>query len=197
MKLDKLISFIYIAPLSLNYCKRECIAYRNENCKQGTDFLSNTKEDNFEMLSGVHVWCSSKRLCTFNRVICNNLYCFIINLYKIIQFQMVIIFALNKILAFACFHRVFIILLCFLFPLSEQGNAGLEKFFRYATSLDRIPALGLSRKVEVEFSTNRNPAFFAETCNMVLKVPTVHECFENFQEKFIQACENYIGYGSI
>ena len=72
-----------------------------------------------------------------------------------------------------------------------------RSFFRYATSLNTIPPLGLSRKVEVEFSINRNPAFFAETCNMVLKVQTVHQCFEDFQEKFLQACENYIGYGSI
>lgn len=71
------------------------------------------------------------------------------------------------------------------------------KLFHYATSLDRIPTLGLSRKVEVEFSINRNPAFFAETCSMVLKAPTVHECFEDFQEKFLQACKNYIGHGSI
>ena len=82
-----------------------------------------------------------------------------------------------------------------MFCLSEQGHAGLEKFFHCAISLDRIPRL--SRKVEVEFSINRNPAFFAETCNMVLKVQTVHQCFEDFQEKFLQACENYIGYGSI
>ena len=60
-----------------------------------------------------------------------------------------------------------------MFCLSEQGHAGLEKFFCYAISLDRIPPLGLSRKVEVEFSINRNPASFAETCNMVSKVPTV------------------------
>ena len=58
-----------------------------------------------------------------------------------------------------------------MFCLSEQGHAGLEKFFHCAISLDRIPRL--SRKVEVEFSINRNPAFFAETCNMVSKVPTV------------------------
>ena len=85
----------------------------------------------------------------------------------------------------------------FLFPLSEQGSAGLEKFFRYMTSLDKVPPLGLSRKVEVEFSNNSNQVFFAETCSMVLKVPTVHKSFEDFQEKFLEACENYIGYGSI
>ena len=85
----------------------------------------------------------------------------------------------------------------FMFPLSEQGSAGLEKFFRYVTSLDKVPPLGLSRKVEVGFSNNSNQAFFAETCSMVLKVPTVHKSFEDFQEKFLEACENYIGYGSI
>ena len=81
----------------------------------------------------------------------------------------------------------------FMFPLSEQGSAGLEKFFR----LDKVPPLGLNRKVEVELSNNSNQVFFAETCSMVLKVPTVHKSFEDFQEKFLEACENYIGYGSI
>lgn len=85
----------------------------------------------------------------------------------------------------------------FMFPLSEQGSAGLDKFFRYVTSLDKVPPLGLSRKVEVEFSNNSNQAFFAETCSMVLKVPTVHKSFEDFQEKLLEACKNYIGYGSI
>ena len=85
-----------------------------------------------------------------------------------------------------------------MFPLSEEGSAGLEKFFRSVTSMDKVPPLGLSRKVEVEFFNNSNRAFFAETCcSMVLKVPTVHRHFEDFQEKFLEACENYVGYGSI
>ena len=80
---------------------------------------------------------------------------------------------------------------------SEQGSAGLEKFFRFTTSLDKIPPLGLSRKVEVEFSNNSNTTFFAETCSCVLKMPTVHGYFEDFQERFLGACNNYLGYGSI
>ena len=85
--------------------------------------------------------------------------------------------------------------LCFLFQNKEVLD--WKSFFRYVTSLDKVPPLDLSRKVEVEFSNNSNQAFFAETCSMVLKVPTVHKSFEDFQEKFLEACENYIGYGSI
>lgn len=57
------------------------------------------------------------------------------------------------------------------------------------TSLDKVPPLGLSRKVEVEFSNNSNQAFFAETCSMVLKVPTLHGSLEVFQETFLEVCD--------
>ena len=59
MKLNNFISYICIAPLSLN-CKRECTADRKVNCKQGSNFLSITKGDNFKLLSWVHVSCSGK-----------------------------------------------------------------------------------------------------------------------------------------
>lgn len=65
------------------------------------------------------------------------------------------------------------------------------------TSLDRIPPLALKREIEVEFSISSNPTFFAETCGFVLRVPTVHETFETFEDKFLEATENYLGYGSI
>lgn len=80
---------------------------------------------------------------------------------------------------------------------SEQGNIGLSKFLHFMTSLGRIPPLGLKRKIEVEFSNSTSPTFFAETCGFVLRVPTVHETFETFQEKFLEATENYLGYGCI
>ena len=80
---------------------------------------------------------------------------------------------------------------------SEQGSTGLSKFLHFMTSLDRIPPLGLKRKVEVEFSISTNPTFFAETCGFVLRVPTVHETFQRFEDKFLETTENYLGYGSI
>lgn len=70
---------------------------------------------------------------------------------------------------------------------SEQGNIGLSKFLHFMTSLGRIPPLGLKRKIEVEFSNSTSPTFFAETCGFVLRVPTVHETFETFQEKFFRS----------
>ena len=74
-----------------------------------------------------------------------------------------------------------------------------KSFFRYTMSLDKIPPLGLSRKVEVEFSKNSNTTFFAESCSYVLKVPNVHGCFEDFQ--FLRSLQQLSygsnGYGSI
>lgn len=91
------------------------------------------------------------------------------------------------------------VLLCvFLFYcVLEQGSIGPSKFLHFMTSLDRIPPLGLKRKIEVEFSINTNPTFFAETCGFVLRVPTVHETFEAFEDKLLEATENYLGYDSI
>ena len=65
------------------------------------------------------------------------------------------------------------------------------------TSRDRIPPLGLERKIEVEFYDNSNPTFFADTCSYVLKVPTVHTTIEEFQVKLFDASDNYLGHGSV
>ena len=73
----------------------------------------------------------------------------------------------------------------------------MAKFLHFMTSLDKIPPLGIKSKIEVEFSDSCNPTFFAETCAYVLRVPTVHTIFENFQAKFLEASENYLGYASV
>ena len=96
------------------------------------------------------------------------------------------LFKYNSSLCFSLFYCV-----------SEQGSIGLSKFLHFMTSLDRIPPLGLKRKIEVEFATSTNPTFFAETCGFVLRVPTVHKTFESFEDKFLEATENYLGYGSV
>ena len=80
---------------------------------------------------------------------------------------------------------------------SERGSAGLVKPLHYMTSRDRIPLLGLERKIEVEFYDNSNATFFADTCSYVLKVPTVHTTIEEFQVKLFDASDNYLGDGSV
>lgn len=79
---------------------------------------------------------------------------------------------------------------------SEQGPSGLEKFLQFMTSLGKLPPLGLRRKIEVEFCGD-NAMFFAETCAYVLRVPTVHTVYDDFYAKFLEASENYLGYGAV
>jgi len=47
------------------------------------------------------------------------------------------------------------------------------------TALNRIPPLGLERKIEVEFDDYAS-SFFAETCGFILRLPTIHETFDLF-----------------
>ena len=55
------------------------------------------------------------------------------------------------------------------------------------TSLDRIPPLGLDKKVEV----------FADTCSFFLRVPTMHKGFKEFKAKLFDACDNFLGHGAL
>jgi hypothetical protein len=65
------------------------------------------------------------------------------------------------------------------------------------TSLDRIPPLGLDKKVEVEFFEDNNPNFFADTCSFFLRVPTMHKGFKEFKAKLFDACDNFLGHGAL
>ena len=65
------------------------------------------------------------------------------------------------------------------------------------TSLNRIPPLGITGSIEIEFEESDHQWFFAETCTFVLRVPTVHTTFKTFQEKFLEACVNHKGFGSV
>lgn len=71
----------------------------------------------------------------------------------------------------------------------------MQKFLHYMTSLDRIPPLGLPHSIDVEFEDSEN--FFAETCTLVLRVPKVHKEFADFKRKFMEACDNSLGFGCI
>ena len=54
------------------------------------------------------------------------------------------------------------------------------------TSLDRISPLGLDKNVEVEFLQDENPNFFADTCSLFLRVPTMHKTITQFKEKLMR-----------
>lgn len=63
------------------------------------------------------------------------------------------------------------------------------------TSLTTIPPLGMEKKIEVQFD-NYASSFFAETCGLIIRVPTIHEKFESFMEKLLEAVENSTGFGN-
>jgi hypothetical protein len=80
--------------------------------------------------------------------------------------------------------------------LVEQGSSGLKKLLLYMTSLDRIPPLGMRRKIAVEFVAENRRTFFAETCLLNLQVPTIHCTYHEFKKAFHQAVEHNTGFGS-
>ncbi len=79
----------------------------------------------------------------------------------------------------------------------DNGSSGLGRFLHYMTSLDRIPPLGLEKKVEIDFCKDNNPNFFADTCSFFLRVPTVHKSIKDFKEKLLEACDNFLGHGAL
>ena len=65
------------------------------------------------------------------------------------------------------------------------------------TGLDDVPPLGLPQKIFVAFSQGTETTFFAETCTLVLRVPTDYTDFADFNEKFLEASKNATGYAGI
>jgi len=45
----------------------------------------------------------------------------------------------------------------------------------FATGLGALPPLGQDEKITIYYREDTCPHFFAETCTMELKVPTVHD----------------------
>lgn len=63
-------------------------------------------------------------------------------------------------------------------------------------SVTKIPPLGLEKEIELQFDDSAS-SFFAETCGLVLRVPTIHDSFQAFMEKLLEAVENNTGFGNI
>ena len=58
----------------------------------------------------------------------------------------------------------------------------------FATGLGALPPLGLDEKITIYYREDTCPHFFAETCTMELKVPTVHDQYSKFYNSFLEAC---------
>ena len=79
--------------------------------------------------------------------------------------------------------------------LSDMGAKGLKKFLTFLTGLEEVPPLGFSKKIEVRYLKDRTQTLYAETCTMVLKLPTVHTEYSLFKGKFMLACnEGSLGF---
>lgn len=69
-----------------------------------------------------------------------------------------------------------------------MGAKGLKKFLTFLTGLEEVPPLGFSKKIEVRYLKDRTQTLYAETCTMVLKLPTVHTEYSLFKGQFMLAC---------
>ena len=79
--------------------------------------------------------------------------------------------------------------------LSDMGAEGLKKFLTFLTGLEEVPPLGFSKKIEVKYLKDRTQTLYAETCTMVLKLPTVHTEYSLFKAQFMLACnEGSLGF---
>ena len=82
--------------------------------------------------------------------------------------------------------------------LAEEGTCGVNKLLQFMTALDAFLPLGLPQKIAVQFiESSRQATFFAETCALVFRVPTVHTNYDDFKLKFKEACQNRTGFGCI
>lgn len=76
-----------------------------------------------------------------------------------------------------------------------MGAKGLKKFLTFLTGLEEVPPLGFSKKIEIRYLKDRTQTLYAETCTMVLKLPTVHTEYSLFQAQFMLACnEGSLGF---
>ncbi|XP_067046925.1 uncharacterized protein [Acropora muricata] len=77
----------------------------------------------------------------------------------------------------------------------DMGAKGLKKFLTFLTGLEEVPPLGFSKKIEVRYLKDRTQTLYAETCTMVLKLPTVHTEYSLFKAQFMLACnEGSLGF---
>ena len=74
------------------------------------------------------------------------------------------------------------------FSYSEFGSSKLGEFLFFATGLESLPPMGLEEKITIRYREDNSPHFFAETCTVELKVPTVHEEYGKFYNSFLEAC---------
>jgi len=66
----------------------------------------------------------------------------------------------------------------------------------FATGLGTLPPLGLDEKITIYYREDTCPHFFAETCTMELKVPTVYNQYSKFYNSFLEACMHSVaGFG--
>ena len=74
----------------------------------------------------------------------------------------------------------------------------LEEILVFCTGIDRIPIGGFHTKPAIKFSNNNEVLATASTCELVLRLPTIHANDPvKFEEKFILSPKGHIGFGTV
>ncbi len=88
-----------------------------------------------------------------------------------------------------------------LFFSDEDGDVGLVAILHFATGANSPPPRGWDTMPKLEFlhdpEFNQKKSLFpkANTCRLVLQLPTVHDTFEKFKEYMTSGILNAKGFG--
>ena len=83
---------------------------------------------------------------------------------------------------------------------SAEGSiaAGLEDVLTFFTGADRVPPLGFPKPPQLHFVHDKTCTLAtASTCDLVLRLPTCHAAYEEFQEKMILSFRGHGGFGVV
>lgn len=67
----------------------------------------------------------------------------------------------------------------------------------FSSGADTMPPLGFGRLGRIEFLGQGRNLATSSTCDIILRLPTLHDTYESFKEAMILALKNNDGFGGV
>ena len=68
----------------------------------------------------------------------------------------------------------------------------------FCTGASRVPPIGFKKNPTLEFTHTMTETLpTASTCDLILRLPTVHECYEDFRQFMIPGLFGHDGFGGV
>ena len=79
------------------------------------------------------------------------------------------------------------------------GNTGCKvgDVLAFCSGADRIPPLGFGKQPKIEFLRQGYKLATASTCDIVLRLPTIHGDYESFKDAIIMSLKDNDGFGGV